>query len=98
MRGRFPCLALAFFVTAQAWGDALERAFWVWNRAQPLTVEETAELSRPQVHTLLWNIGELENHHGIWNWKKAPLALDPLAPEFHVVPVVRLTSEGDNPL
>ena len=98
MRAHFAWLAVAFFAGAGLRADSFDRAYWVWHRAQPLTVEETAELSRQQVHTLFWNIGELENRGGIWNWKKAPLALDPLAPEFHVVPVVRLTIGDDNPL
>ena len=96
--GRFlASFVCALFAVHSAWGDAFERSFWVWHRAQPLTAEETAELTRQKVRILFWNVGELENLHGIWNWKKAPLALDPLAPEFHVVPVVRLTSEEETP-
>jgi hypothetical protein len=39
----------------------------------------------------------LENRGGTWSWKSAPLDLAVVAPGFHVVPVVRLTSDSKEP-
>ena len=91
-------LSFALAATLLAWGsaraDGLERAFWVWHRAAPLGPEESAELARQEVRTLFWNVGELEQRGPLWRWKAPPLAWAAVAPQFRVVPVVRLTSNG----
>jgi hypothetical protein len=68
----------------------LERSYWVWHRAAPLTSEEKAELTRQEVKTLFWNIGEMELRGGVWTWKNPPTPVATLAPDLRVVPVVRL--------
>ena len=97
MRRFFLCLAGCVLALGKAWAGAPERSFWVWHRAASLRAEESAELERQEVRTLFWNVGEMENRGGAWRWKAPALALDAVAPRFHVVPVVRLTSEGKTP-
>ncbi len=84
-----------------AWGNARaegpERAFWVWHRAAPLTPEESAELARQEVRTLFWSAGEMQRGGSGWQWKARPPALGQVAPQFRVVPVVRLTGGAGVP-
>src|ERR1043166_2694776 len=96
---RIPSYLAFAILAATAWGEeTFERAYWVWHRAQPLTAKEKADLTKQNVRTLYWSLGELENQRGAWRWKAAPLQLEALAPPaFHVVPVVRLTSEEKAP-
>ena len=97
MRHFILCLAGCVLALGNAWAGSLERSFWVWHRAAPLRAEESAELARQEVGTLFWSVGEMENRGGAWRWKAPPLTLAAVAPRFHVVPVVRLTSEGKMP-
>ena len=97
MRRIFTCLAVTLLALGNAWAGSLERSYWVWHRAAPLRAEESAELTRQGVGTLFWSVGEMENRGGAWRWKAPALALDAVAPRFHVLPVVRLTSEGKTP-
>lgn len=97
MRRSFLCLAVTLLALGKAWAGSLERSYWVWHRAKPLGAEESAELERQEVKTLFWSVGEMENRGGAWRWKTPPLAVEAVAPRFHVVPVVRLTSEGKTP-
>ncbi|HSI11080.1 MAG TPA: hypothetical protein VK961_03505 [Chthoniobacter sp.] len=85
-------------LTAAGWGaETFQRAFWVWHRAQPLTVVEKDALAKQDVNTLYWNVGEMQNRRGVWRWKSAPLQLKGFATGFHVVPVVRLSTEEKAP-
>jgi hypothetical protein len=84
-------LAIAVLAAGVAAADGADRAYWVWHRAQPLSVEESTALARQKVRTLFWSVGELENREGKWKWKAPALAPAALAPDFHVVPVVRIT-------
>jgi hypothetical protein len=103
MRCFFAGLVLALLVASRVSGapgesgSAPERAYWVWHRAQPLAEVEKAVLLRQGVRTLYWSVGELEMRAGHWHWKNAPVAVEELAPGFHIVPVVRLTSEERAP-
>ncbi len=97
MRPLFVCFALVL-LTADGWGaETFERAFWVWHRAQPLTTEEKDALAKQDVRALYWSVGELQNRKGVWRWKTAPLKLDGFATGFHVIPVVRLSTEEKTP-
>jgi hypothetical protein len=97
MRPLLVCLAFVFF-TAAGWGaEVFERAYWVWHRAQPLTTEEKDALAKQDIRALYWSVGELQNRGGVWRWKSPPLQLDGFAAGFHVVPVVRLTTEERAP-
>ena len=97
MRRVFFCLAVTLLALGKAWAGSPERSFWVWHRAAPLGAEECAELARLEVRMLFWSVGEMENRGGAWRWKAPPLAVEAVAPRFHVVPVVRLTGEGKAP-
>jgi len=107
MRRVFAFLAFLVLAATGLATEPLERAFWVWHRSQPLSLEEQEQLSTQNVRTLYWNVGELENRDGTWRWKGATLNLvgvgrraadrSEVAPGFHLVPVVRLTSEGKKP-
>jgi hypothetical protein len=92
------CLAGTILITAAALGsEAFERSFWVWHRVQPLTTEEMGALAKQDVHTLYWSAGEMENRRNAWRWKNAPVKLPGMAPAFHLVPVIRLSSEERTP-
>jgi hypothetical protein len=91
------CCAFAILAASGLRAETFERAYWVWHRAQPLTVDEKVQLAQTEVQTLYWSVGELQNRRGLWRWKNAPLPLDTVAPTFHVVPVVRLTTEEKAP-
>lgn len=97
MRPLLACLAFVLLTVVGCGAETFERAFWVWHRAQPLTVEEKDALAKQDVRALYWSVGELENRGGVWRWKSAPLQLDGLATGFHVVPVVRLSTEERAP-
>jgi hypothetical protein len=83
-------LGLLSAMPTDAGAAPLERAYWVWHRVAPLTAEEKAELTRQEVKTLFWSVGEMEQRGGVWTWKNPPTPPAALAPGFRVVPVVRL--------
>src|SRR5205823_5208196 len=56
--------------------SALDSAFWVWQRSEPLSDAERTELSAQGVRTIYWQVGELENVGETWRWK-ARFALPP---------------------
>ncbi len=97
MRLLLLCLVIAAAASGKAWADTLERSFWVWHRSVPLRAEESDELLRQEVRTLYWHVGAMENRGGDWRWKAPPVAVGAVAPQFRVVPVVRLTSEAKMP-
>lgn len=77
--------------------SAFENAFWVWQRSEPLSEAERAELSTQGVRTIYWQTGELENVGATWRWK-ARFALPPASPGgLRFVPVVRLESRERSP-
>lgn len=77
--------------------SAFDISFWVWQRSEPLSRSERAELSAQGVHTIYWQVGELENVEETWQWK-ARFAL-PRAEDVEIrfVPVVRLESREKSP-
>jgi len=87
-------LGAAFFCSS---ASAFDTAFWVWQRSEPLSDGERAELSAQGVRTIYWQTGELENVGETWRWK-ARFALPPAGPgELRFVPVVRLESRDRSP-
>jgi hypothetical protein len=94
---RFLWLFLILLSAAYGWAASFDRAYWVWHRTEALEPEEAAELTGQKVATLYWNVGELENRGEQWIWKNPPPYLKEVAPGFHVVPVVRLTSGEREP-
>lgn len=89
------CAALALTLAlclAASRAFAFETSFWVWQRAEPLSDAERAELLSQNVRTLFWHVGEMENRAGEWRWKTPPLTPQPSTPGLRVVPVIRLSS------
>src|SRR5437764_4312348 len=77
--------------------SALDTAFWVWQRSEPLSDAERTELSAQGVRTIYWQVGELENVGETWRWK-ARFAMPPSnGIELRVVPIVRLESRERSP-
>lgn len=97
MRPLLVCFALVLLTAVAHGAETFERAYWVWHRAQPLTTEEKDALAKQDVRALYWSVGELQNRKGVWRWKSAPLKLDGFATGFHVIPVVRLSTEEKAP-
>ncbi len=49
--------------------SAFDTGFWVWQRSEPLSEVERAELSAQGVRTIYWQVGEIENVGESWRWK-----------------------------
>src|SRR5436190_1725457 len=101
MRGWFVVRILIALVLGAALfcssANAFESAFWVWQRNEPLSDAERAELSAQGVRTIYWQVGELENVGETWRWK-ARFALPRTGSgELRCVPVVRLESRERSP-
>src|SRR5438067_10418349 len=89
-------LAASLLCVRATAADAFDAAFWVWQRDEPLSKNETAELAMQGIHTLYWHVGELENEGETWHWKGRFTAPQSSA-DLRIVPVVRLTSREKNP-
>lgn len=77
--------------------SAFDTAFWVWQRSEPLSDSERAELSAQGVRMIYWQAGELENVGETWRWK-ARFPLPRAGPgDIRFVPVVRLESPERSP-
>lgn len=87
-------LGAAFFCSS---ASAFETAFWVWQRSEPLSQAERAELAAQGVRTIYWEIGELENAGEAWQWKARFSRPRSEPGELRFVPVVRLESREKSP-
>jgi hypothetical protein len=77
--------------------SAFDTSFWVWQRSEPLSDSERAELSAQGVRTIYWQAGELENVGETWRWKTR-FALPRSRPgELTFIPVVRMESREKSP-
>jgi len=76
---------------------AFETAFWAWQRSEPLSEAERAELAAQNVRTIYWQIGELENIGEAWRWKARFTRPRSGPEELRFVPVVRLESREKSP-
>ncbi|MEO7168708.1 MAG: DUF3142 domain-containing protein [Chthoniobacterales bacterium] len=74
---------------------SFETSFWAWQRNEPPSENDRAELSSEGVKTLYWQLGQLENTHDSWRWK-ARFSL-PSVPNIAVIPVLRLESRARSP-
>jgi hypothetical protein len=77
--------------------SAFETSFWVWQRSEPLSDSERAELSAQGVRAIYWQAGELENAGEIWRWKQRFAVPQSRAGELTFVPIVRLESREKSP-
>jgi hypothetical protein len=77
--------------------SAFDTAFWVWQRSEPLSDLERAELSAQGVHTIYWQVGEIENIGESWRWKARFPFPQTSSGELRFVPVVRLESREKSP-
>jgi hypothetical protein len=77
--------------------SAFETSFWVWQRSEPLSDSERAELSAEGVRTIYWQAGELENVGETWRWKARFAVPQSRAGELIFVPIVRLESREKSP-
>jgi hypothetical protein len=89
-------VALALFTLAGHSHDP-ETAYWVWQREDQLNETELAELSAQNVHTIYWQVGELENVGETWRWKVRFAFPARDKSEIRYVPVVRLVSRELQP-
>lgn len=80
-----------------SWARAFEAAFWVWQRSEPLSEAERAELAAQNVRTIYWQVGELENIGETWRWKARFTQPRSNPGELRFVPVVRLESREKSP-
>ena len=76
---------------------AFDTAFWVWQRSEPLSEAERAELSGQGARTIYWQTGELENVGGTWRWKARFAFPQASTGDLRFVPVVRLESREKSP-
>ena len=103
----FPKLALALLVSgglfgAPASGNAGDSpfAFWVWNRADPLTADERVRLHAARVERLYWQVGELELHAGELVFRRTAASSrtsEPPGPGLQIIPVVRVATSLRSP-
>jgi len=71
--------------------------YWVWQRDEPLTEGDVAELSGQNIKTIYWQVGELENVGENWRWKARFRSPSSDGVGIHFVPVVRLVSHEHQP-
>jgi hypothetical protein len=87
-------LGAAFFCSS---ARASETVFWVWQRSEPLSETERAELAVQNVRTIYWEVGELENIGETWRWKARFTRPRTEPGGLRFVPVVRLESREKSP-
>ncbi len=96
MRRPFIALAVALTIFSVRTAAAFEKTFWVWQRASPLTAEETAILKESGISRIFWHVGELTNVGDDWQWQTRFYLPDNSA-ALRFVPVVRLVSKERAP-
>ena len=96
-RGFYEATIAAAVTLLWSSASAFETAFWVWQRSEPLSEAERAELSAQGVRTIYWQMGELENVGETWRWKARFALPQSRTGELRFVPVVRLESREKSP-
>jgi hypothetical protein len=89
--------AVVMLLGSPASAPAFEKAYWVWQRGEPLSEAEHSELSRQNVRTIYWQVGELENIGVAWRWQARFPRPQSEADGIKFVPVVRLESREKSP-
>src|SRR5690348_18367581 len=90
-------IAIAILSSGIANSWATDLRYWVWQRADPLDDDETAELANQKVDTIYWQIGELENIGESWHWKARFDFPASNNKQTHFIPAVRLVSHDRQP-
>ena len=100
-------LALALLVSCVLSGapascnaDDSPCAFWVWNRADPLTADERVRLRAARIKRLYWQVGELELHAGELVFRRTDAsssASEPPGTGLEIIPVVRVATSLHSP-
>ncbi len=96
-RGFYEATIAAAVTLLWSSASAFDTAFWVWQRSEPLSETERAELSAQGVRTIYWQTGELENVGETWRWKARFALPGASAGNLRFVPVVRLESRERSP-
>jgi hypothetical protein len=96
------CSIVAFLLAAVLLASplhAMERAFWVWNRADPLTPAETGALRAAGISRLYWQAGELESRGGKLVFRRTSVVPTNPVPDNlpEIVPVVRVATGVRSP-
>lgn len=87
---------MSLILTVSHSAAAFDTSYWVWQRADALSTDETATLQAQGVHRIFWNVGELVNTGENWEWKsRFPFPTDVAG--LQMVPVVRLVSKESAP-
>lgn len=100
--GRIHLLVFILAAAASSSLCAAECSFWVWNRADPLTVSEIATLRAAGIRRLYWQAGELEARPdgNLFLRRTAPTQLwmaNPPENQPQLVPVVRVSTTIRSP-
>src|SRR5450755_8366 len=96
-RGFYEATIAAAVTLLWSSASAFDTAFWVWQRSEPLSETERAELSAQGVRTIYWQTGELENVGETWRWKARFALPGASTRNLRFVPVVRLESRERSP-
>lgn len=93
---RFRIITTALILSANA-VFGIDLRYWAWQRNEPLTEQESAELNAQKVETIYWQVGELENSAETWRWKARFPFPSSSNGRIHFVPAVRLVSRERQP-
>jgi len=94
---RIRLVSVVTIVTTIHSASAVDLRYWVWQRANPLEDDETAELANQKVDTIYWQVGELENTGESWRWKAGFDFPASNNKQIHFIPAVRLVSRERQP-
>ncbi|HKP05160.1 MAG TPA: DUF3142 domain-containing protein [Chthoniobacterales bacterium] len=90
------CLTLLLLSLGSAAAFGFDTEYWAWQRNEPASAQELAELEAQGVRAIHWQIGELVQSGADWRWR-ARFDLPPNVAGLRFVPVVRLESQERNP-
>jgi Protein of unknown function (DUF3142) len=90
------CLTLLLLSLGSAAAFGFDNEYWAWQRNEPPSAQELAELEAQGVRAIHWQIGELVQSGANWRWR-ARFDLPPNTAGLRFVPVVRLESRERNP-
>lgn len=89
-------VALLFLLARCAVASGFETSYWAWQRNEPPSAAEIAELKEQGVRAIYWQLGELVENGAAWRWT-ARFNLPANTADLHFIPVVRLESRERAP-